>query len=83
MLLNQEAKEALSKYNMEAIEKFKNRKIDETMCCLDTQEPSENPTAIPDEESTDNNCMNHPDHDLDMPDDCLLDYINSQHPCDE
>ena len=32
-----------------AVKKFLNRKVQEAMCCLDTQESSDNPSTTPDE----------------------------------
>ena len=41
--MNEESKEALKKYNLEALQKFQNRKVQEPLCCLD--EPTPNPGA--------------------------------------
>ena len=45
VLMNEESKEALKKYNLEPLQYFKNRKVSEALCCLD--DPTSNPGAEP------------------------------------
>ena len=69
--------EALKKYNLEALQKFQDRKVQEALCYLD--EPTSNPGAEPEDQPPQMNT----DHDLKTPDDSILDCINSQAPNDE
>ena len=40
VLMNEESKEALKKYNLEALQKFQNRKVHEALCCIDDPTPT-------------------------------------------
>ena len=71
ILMNEESKEALKKYNLEAPKNFQNRQIQEALCCLD------NSTNTPGAEPEDHTPLMNTDHDLKTPDDSILDYINS------
>ena len=46
--MNKESREALKKYNLEALQTFKNRTVHKTLCCLD--DPTRNLGAEPEEE---------------------------------
>ena len=48
-----------------AVEKFLNIKVQEAMCCLDTQEPSDRPSTTPDEVPAENISNRH-DHTVDQ-----------------
>ena len=41
ILMNEQSKEALKKHNLEVLQKFLNRKVQEVLCCLD------DPTTTP------------------------------------
>ena len=69
VLMSNESKEAIKKYNLEAFQKFKDRTVQEVLCCLDGPAPT--PGAEPE------------DHDLKTLDDSILDLINNQAPNDE
>ena len=75
--MNEESKEALKKYNLEALQKFLNRKVQEASCCLD------DPTPTLGEELEDQHPQMNTDHDLETPEDSILDYIISQASNDE
>ena len=75
--MNGESKEASKKYNLESLQKSEIRTVQETLCCLD--DPTPNPGA----ELADQPLQINPDHDLETPDDALLDLINNQAPNDE
>ena len=77
VLMNEEAKEALEKYNLEALQKFKNRTVQEALCCL------YDPTSTPDAEPEDQLLQINTDHDLKTSDDSILDLMNNQAPSDE
>ena len=74
--MNEESKEALKKYNLEA-PKCENRTVQEALHCLD--DPTPNPGAKP----ADQLLQINPDHYLGTPDDTILDLINNQAPNDE
>ena len=84
-LLNQEAKDALQKYNVEAIQKFKaSRNLNETELkhniCEHAQE--ELPTSINEEEFQECQQFN-TDQDLEPPTDDILEFITSQDHSDD
>ena len=62
---------------METLQKFKNRTVEEALSCLD--DPTPNPGAEPEDQPLQINA----DHDLETPDDSILDVINNQVPSDE
>ena len=74
--MNEESKEALKKYNLEA-PKCEYRTVQEALHCLD--DPTPNPGAEP----ADQLLQINPDHYLGTPDDTILDLINNQAPNDE
>ena len=75
--MNEESKETLKKYKLEALQKVKNRKVQEALCCLD--DPTPTPGAEPEDQSLQINT----DHDFETTDDSILDLISSQAPNDE
>ena len=79
-LLSQEAKDALQKYNVEAIQKFKaSRNLNETELIHNVYEHTQNelPPSIDEEEFQE--CQEFDtDQDLEPPTDDLLDFITSQ-----
>ena len=77
VFMNEESKEALKKYNLEALQKFLNWKVQEALCCLD------DPTPYPGAEPEDRPPQMNTDQDLKTPYDSILDSINSQAPNDE
>ena len=85
-LLSQEVKDALQKYNTEAIQKFKStRNLHQIIKFLhdlheNTQDNST--TSNQDDQSPDYQ-ESHPDQDLEPPMDDLLDFINSQNHSDD
>ena len=83
-LLSQEVKDALQKYNAEAIQKFKSiRNLHEINFLHDLHENTqENSTSNQDHQSPDYQ-ESHPDQDLEPPMDDLLDFINSQNHSDD
>ena len=62
---------------LDALHKFQNRKVQETLYCLDK------PTPTTGTEPEDQPPQMNTDHDLKTPDDSILDYINCQAPNDE
>ena len=64
----------MKKYDLEALQEFQNREVQEAICCLD--DPTPTPGAQPEDQTP----QMSPDHDLEAPDDSILDYINSQAP---
>ena len=77
-LLNQEAKDALQKYNVEAIQKFKaSRNLNETQHTVSEYAQEELPPTIDEEEFQECQEFN-TDQDLEPPADDLLDFITSQ-----
>ena len=83
-LLRQEAKEALQKYNVEAIEKFKSRTVHEMNFVSDIHEDSQDIIASSNKEIKDEDTkQNHPDQDIEIPKDDLLDFINHQNHTDD
>ena len=84
-LLSQEVKDALQKYNAEAIQKFKStRKLHEINFLHDLHENTQDnsTTSNQDDQSPDYQ-ESHPDQDLEPPMDDLLDFINSQNHSDD
>ena len=84
-LLSQEVKDALQKYNAEAIQKFKStRNLHEINFLHDLHENTQDnsTTSNQDDQSPDYQ-ESHPDQDLEPPTDDLLDFINSQHHSDD
>ena len=77
VLMNEETKEAFKKYNLEVLQEYKNRTVQERLCCLD------DPTPTSGAEPVDQPLQINPDHDLETPDDAILDLINNQAPNDE
>ena len=77
VLMSEVSKEALKKDNLEALQKFQNRKVQEASCCLD--DPTPTPAAAPEDQPPQMNT----DHDLETPDDSIPDFINTQAPNDE
>ena len=84
-LLSQEAKDALQKYNVEAIQKFKaSRNLNETQFILTMSQHTqdESPPIIDEEEFQ--KCQEFiTDHDLDPPEDDILEFITSQEHSDD
>ena len=77
-LLSQEAKDALQKYNVEAIQKFKaSRNLNETQHTVSEYAQEELPPTIDEEEFQECQEFN-TDQDLEPPADDLLDFITSQ-----
>ena len=84
-LLSQEAKDALQKYNIEAIQKFKtSRNLKETDLIHDVYEHAQEklPPSIDEEEFQECQQFN-TDKDLEPPTDDLLDFITSQEHSDD
>ena len=84
-LLTQGAKDALQKYNVEAIQKFKtSRKLNETDLIHDVYEDAQEklPPSIDEEEFQECQDFN-TDKDLEPPTDDLLDIITSQEHSDD
>ena len=84
-LLSQQVKDALQKYNAEAIQKFKStRNLHEINFQHDLRENTQDnsTTSNQDDQSPDYQ-ESHPDQDLEPPMDDLLDFINSQHHSDD
>ena len=84
-LLSQEAKDALQKYNVEAIQKFKtSRNLNETNLIHDVYEHAQDklPPSIDEEEFQECQEFN-TDKDLEPPTDDLLDFITSQEHSDD
>ena len=77
VLMNEESNEALKKYNLEALQKLKNRTVQEALCCHD--DPTPNPGA----EQEDQPLQINTDHDLETSNGFMLDLINNQAPSDE
>ena len=83
-LLSQEVKDALQKYNVEAIQKFKSsRNLLETIFIHDVHEDTYNsPSSNEDDEFQE--CQEYnTDQDLEPPTDDLLDFISSQEHSDD
>ena len=72
MLLSQDAMKALKAYNTEAITRFHQRKVHNTECVETTQDEPPGP-PVPE-----NDLPDLPESDLDIPDDHILDFVNSQ-----
>ena len=84
-LLSQEAKDALQKYNVDAIQKFKSsRNLHETNFVHDSHEniQDNSPSSNEDNEVQESQEY-HPDQDLESPTDDLLDFISSQEHSDD
>ena len=84
-LLSQEVKDALQKYNAEAIQKFKStRNLHEInfLHYLHENTQDNSTTSNQDDQSPDYQ-QSHPDQDLEPPMDDLLDFINSQNHSDD
>ena len=60
--MNEESKETLKKNNLEALQKFQNRTVEEALCCLD------DPTPTPGTEPEDQPIQINADHDIETPD---------------
>ena len=85
ILLSKEAKDALQKYNVEAIQKFKaSRNLNETQFIYTMAEHAQDelPTIIVDEEFQECQEFN-TDHDLEPPEDDILEFITSQQHSDD
>ena len=84
-LLSQEAKDALQKYNVEAIQKFKSsRNLHETNFVHDLHEDTQDNSPSFNEDDEFQECQKyHPDQDLEPPTDDLLDFISSQDHSDD
>ena len=84
-LLSQEAKDALQKYNVEAIQKFKSsRNLHETNFVDDLHENTQDISPSSKEDDEFQECQEyHPDQDLEPCTDDLLAFISSQDHCDD
>ena len=84
-LLNQEAKDALQKYNVEAIQKFKSsRNLHETNFIHDFHEDTQDNSPSSNEDDEFQECQEYnPDQDLEPPTLDLLDFISSQEHSDD
>ena len=71
-LLSEDALKALKAYNTEAISRFHKRKIHNTEI---VKEPQDNPPGPP---VSENDLPDLPESDLNIPDDPILDFVNSQ-----
>ena len=71
-LLSQDAMKALKAYNSEAITRFHQRKVHNTEI---VETPQDDPPGPPVPE---NDLLDLPESDLDIPDDPILDFVNSQ-----
>ena len=71
-LLSQDAMKALKAYNTEAINRFHQRKVHTTQIVETPQDESPGP-SVPE-----NDLPDLPESDLDIPDDPILDFVNSQ-----
>ena len=71
-LLSQDATKALKAYNTEAISRFHQRKVHNTEI---VETPQDEPPGPPVPE---NDLLDLPESDLDIPDDPILDFVNSQ-----
>ena len=71
-LLSEDALKALKAYNSEAITRFHKRKVHNTEI---VEEPQDEPPGPPVPE---NDLPDHPESDLNIPDDPILDFVNSQ-----
>ena len=83
--MSQEAKDALQKYNVEAIQKFKaSRNLNETELMHNVYEHAQEelPTSIDEEEFQECQQFN-TDQDLEPPTDDILDFITSQDHSDD
>ena len=68
---------ALKAYNTEAISRFHQRKVHNTEIVETPQDDPPGP-LVPE-----NDLPDHPESDLDIPDDPILDFVNSQYHCSE
>ena len=84
-LLSQEAKDALQKYKVEAIQKFKSsRNLHGTNLVHDLHEETQDNSPSSNEDDQFHDCQEyHPDQDLEPPTDDLLDFISSQDHSDD
>ena len=84
-LLSQEAKDALCKYNVEAIQKFKSsRNLHETNFTHDVHEDTQDDSPSSNEDDEFQECQEYnTDQDLEPPTDDLLDFISSQEHSDD
>ena len=84
-LLRQEVKDALQKYNAEAIDKFTStRNLHEINFLHDLHENTQDNSTLSNEDDQSPHCQeSHPDQDLEPPMDDSLDFINSQHHSDD
>ena len=84
-LLSQEVKDALQKYNVEAIQKFRStRNLHEINFQHNLHENTQENSTPSNEDDQSPDCQeSHPDQDLEPPMDDLLDFINSQHCTDD
>ena len=71
-LLSEDALKALKAYNTEAISRFHKRKVHNTEI---VEEPQDNPPGPP---VSENDLPDLPESDLNIPDDPILDFVNSQ-----
>ena len=84
-LFSQEVKDALQKYNTEAIQKFKStRNLHEINFLHDLHENTQENSTTSNQDDQSPHCQeSHPDQDLEPPMDDLLDFINSQNHSDD
>ena len=85
MLLSHEAKDALQKYNVEAIQRFKpSRNLHETNFIHDVHEDTQDNSPSSNEDDEFQECQDYnTDQDLEPPTDDLLDFISSQEHSDD
>ena len=84
-ILSQEAKDALQKYNVEAIQKYKSsRNLHETNFIHDVHEHTQDNSPSSNEDDEFQECQDYnTDQDLEPPTDDLLDFISSQEHSDD
>ena len=84
-LFSQEAKDALQKYNVEAIQEFKSsRNFHQTNFVHDLHEKMQDNSPSSNEDDEFQDCQEyHPDQDVEPPTDDLLDFINIQDHSDD
>ena len=85
MVTQQLVKDALQKYNAEAIQKFKStRNLHEIIFLHDQHENTQDNSTLSNEDDQSSHFEeSHPDQDLEPPIDDLLDFINTQHHSDD
>ena len=83
--MSQEVKDALHKYNAEAIQKFKStRNLHEINFLHDLHENTQDSSTTSNQDDQSPDCQeSHPDQDLESHTDDLLDFINSQNHSDD